>query len=199
MTSANDLLMGSGVKSAAFPTIGTEVTGTVATEPKVQQQTDFKTGAPKTFANGDPMQQIVVHLQTDQRDPAVDGDDGIRAIYIKSNMLKAVREAVVQAGAKGLEIGGTLTVTYSGDGPKSGQGTPKLYTAKYQRPTGQAANGLLMGGDGASAPTPVQQAAAAGYVTAPPGIDPAVWAQLGPEQRQQLAAASSTAGSRPPY
>ena len=99
MTSANDLLMGSGTKSAAFPTIGTEVTGTVASEPKVQQQTDFKTGAPKTFANGDPMQQIVVQLQTDQRDPAVDDDDGVRALYIKSQMLKAIREAVVAAVA----------------------------------------------------------------------------------------------------
>src|SRR5688500_7501049 len=111
--------MGAGTKSAAFPSIGTAVTGRIVREPKVQQQTDAATGDPKTFANGDPMMQLVVQVQTDQRDPADADDDGIRAIYIKAKMLAAVRDAVRKSGAKGLEVGGELTVTYVADGEKT--------------------------------------------------------------------------------
>jgi len=201
---ANDLLMSSGGKSATFPTVGTVVTGTITAEPKAQQQTDMKTGEPKTFQNGDPMMQIIVSLQTTDRED--DEDDGIRQLYVKANMLKAIREAVQTAGAKGLEPGGVLTVKYVADGEVKTKGfnPPKLYAATYAKPTGAAANNLLMG-----AATPVGGQVTVGGTTftkvsenpfppaAPAGIDPAVWAALDPSQRQAILAAQTNTNTPP--
>jgi len=191
---ANDLLMGGGGKSATFPEIGATVTGRITAEPQVKQQTEFGSDTLKFFPNGDPMMQIVVSLQTADRDPADAEDDGVRQLYVKGQMLKAVREAVQQAGAKGLETGGTLTVSYSADGEPSKKGfnAPKLYTARYAKPTGEAANNLLMG-------TPVVPAAAAAPFppAAPAGIDPAVWAALDPSQRQAILAAQISTNTPP--
>lgn len=184
---ANDLLMGGGTKSAAFPTIGSMVTGRIVREPKVQQQTDPKDGSFKTFANGDPMMQLVVQVQTDERDPADAEDDGVRALYVKAKMLAAVRDAVKTVGAKGLEVGGELTVTYVADGEKTNKAfnAPKLYTASYKPPTGQAANNLLMGN------APVSPAPAGQPVTntAPDGVPQAIWDQMDTDQRLKLLAA----------
>lgn len=207
MTSANELLMGSGGASASFPTIGTTVSGQIVSEPKVQQQIDPATKEGKVWKNGDPMMQIVVALQTTERNPQRDGDDGIRNLYVKGAMLKTVREAVAQTGARGLEVGGTLTVTYVADGEKTNPAfaPPKLYTAQYRPPAGAAANAMLMG-QPAAAPAPYQQppAAPAAYsaiTTAigselqnagpPAGIDPTFWSTLPPAQQQAILAAAA--------
>jgi hypothetical protein len=136
--------MGGGGRSAKFETPGDSITGTVTAEPEIRQQTDIKTGAPKFWDNGDPQMQLVVRLQTALREDA--DDDGIRAIYVKGGfkaptMQKAVADAVRAAGAKGLGVGGTLTVTYTGNGPASGVGMspPKYYTAQYAAPVVGAA------------------------------------------------------------
>jgi hypothetical protein len=154
---ANDILMSGGVTSAAFPEIGTTVSGRICWGPEARQQTDMDTGEPKEFPNGDPMMQIIVHLETAERDPENPDDDGVRAIYIKFNLLNAVRAAVKAAKAKGLAIGGLLTVTYTGDGEqkKKGFNPPKLYTATYQPPAAVAADTVLTGGQPAAAPAPV--------------------------------------------
>lgn len=192
---ANDLLMGSGAKSASFLEIGATITGRISMEPKTAQQTDPKDNSPKTFPNGDPMMQVIVTLQTSQRDPAVEDDDGIRTVYVKSNMLKAIREAVKAAGAKGLEVGGTLTVTYVADGEKTNKAfnPPKFYTAVYKPPSGEAANNLLMG-----APAAAPVAAPVPQVNVPAGIDPALWANLDNAQRQAFLAATNST-NQPPF
>lgn len=149
ITDANDFLMGGGVASAKFPVIGTTVTGTICRPPEVQQQTDVTTGKPKFWDDGKPRQQLQVQLQTAERDPEVDHDDGIRAVYIKGQMQKAVREAVRRSGAKGLEVGGTLTVTYTGDGEAAqrGMNAPKQYSASYIPAPAVAASQFLENGD----------------------------------------------------
>lgn len=156
--SANDFLMGGGVKSASFPAVGTTVTGQIVREPEVQQQKDFKTGELKFWANdGTPMQQLKVVLATDLRDPSEPNDDGERAIYVKGNLLKAVRDAVRRSGAKGLEVGGILAVTYSGDGIAQGQlDPPKLYTAVYTPAARNAATEFINGGQPAAPAAPAQ-------------------------------------------
>lgn len=146
----NQFLMGGGVKSAAFPDkqFGTMVGGQIIREPELRQQTDFDDGKPKFYDNGDPMMQIVVHVQTDQRDPNTPEDDGVRAFYVKAQMLQAVRMAVRAAGAKGLAQGGHLTIRYERDEPNSrGRGKDKkIYSAVYRLPSpAQAANAALMG------------------------------------------------------
>lgn len=207
---ANEFLMGGGAKGAAFPSIGTRVTGRITGTPTVRQQTDPQTKEPKFFKNGDPMMQLVVPVDTDQRDPAVPDDDGSRAFYVKSKMLAAVREAVSRSGAKGLEVGGILTVTYVGDGQKTAGAlsAPKLYTAQYQPPQAQAANEYLMSGNGQPAapaqptvpahpPQPSQSPAENWGVPATPvppppaGVDPALWTQMSAEQRASVLAAMS--------
>lgn len=171
---AQDFLMGSGSKSAKFPTVGTTVTGQIVREPEVTQQTEFGTGRPLTWDDGKPRLQLVVQIQTSERDPQDVEDDGVRAIYVKGKSLtNAVRDAVRKAGAQGLEVGGTLTVTYVGDGEADRGMPPKLYTATYQRPTPTA--DFLNSGQPAG--------------TAPAGVDPALWAQMSTDQRAKLRAA----------
>jgi hypothetical protein len=189
--SANDLLMGGGVPAAKFEQPGTGVTGRILREPEARKQTDLTTGEILRWANGDPRMQIVVHLATDQRDPGDPSDDGTRAIYIKGNMLNAVRAAIRAAGAPGLAVGGTLTVTYTSDGEPSKKGfnPPKLYSATYAPPRAAAANDVLMGnGNGSPAP-----AAPAGP---PAGVDPAVWNTLNADQKAAILAAT---GQQPPF
>lgn len=220
---ANDLLMGGGIKSAAFPNqqFGTRVGGRILRTPTVRQQNDFDTGKPKFWDNGDPMMQVVVSVATEQRDPTDPNDDGERAIYIKAQMQQAVREAVKATGAKGLEVGGLLHITYIRDEPNSkGRGNPKkIYSAEYAPPA--AANNALMGGNGnnqqgaqpewslpaqqaqqymqaVSQPAhqpqqPVQQAfaSAESAMELPAGVTPEVWAQLSADQRAKVLAASN--------
>lgn len=173
MTSANDFLMSGGTTSAKFPEIGATVTGSIIREPEVQQQRDFQTGEPKFWDDGKPMQQLQVVLSTDQRDPENPDDEGERAVYIKGQMQKAVREAVRKSGAKGLAVGGKLTVTYTADGEAKGRlNPPKIYAAAYEPPSVSAE--FLAG------PAEPEQAAPAPAATpaAPAGIDPALLAAL---------------------
>lgn len=100
---ADDFLMSGGVPSAKFPTPGTTVSGSIDRKPEVQQQRDFDSGEPLYWDDGRPRQQLKVVLRTDQRDPEIEDDEGLRAVYCKANMLRAVRQAVRKAGAKGLE------------------------------------------------------------------------------------------------
>lgn len=190
---ANEFLLGGGATSAKFPTVGSSVTGRIVREPEVQQQRDFQTGELKTWNDGKPMQQLQVVLATDERDPEVADDDGERAVYVKGNLLKAVREAIRKAGAKGLDVGGTLTVTYSGDGEvtKRGFNPPKLYTASYVPPVKQAATEFVNGGQPAAAPAqPVAQPVPATQpATTPAGVGAdalAALQALTPEQRAAL-------------
>lgn len=144
---ANTILMGGGVPSAKFETVGASARGTVDNI-TASQQTDFTTGELLTWPNGDPRMQVLVDLATEQRDPAVADDDGRRRLYIKGkNLTAAVREAVRKAGAKGLEVGGLLTVTYIGDGTqeKRGINAPKLYEASYRPPDHAAAANAALG------------------------------------------------------
>ncbi|MFD8847055.1 hypothetical protein [Streptomyces pseudogriseolus] len=137
---ANSFLMGGGgAPTAKFPTPGTTVGGRITEQPKVEQQRDIQSGELKFWSDGNPMMQLVVTVQTDERDPSVEDDDGRRRIFVKGQMKNAVADAVRQAGAKGLEVGGTLHVRYTHDGtPKQrGFSAPKQYAAKYT-PAAQA-------------------------------------------------------------
>lgn len=136
----NSFLMGGSGKSAKFETVGTVVEGTIVTQPTLRQQTDIKTGALKTWDNGDPVQQLVVQLQTDARDDAE--DDGVRNLYVsggfkRASLQKAVADAVKTAKAPGLAVGGHLAVKFTGEEPPTAKGMnpAKLYQAKYTPPT----------------------------------------------------------------
>jgi hypothetical protein len=187
----NAWLMGGGGKSAKFESLGEQITGAIL-DLAVKQQTNFDTGKPEFWDNGDPKMQLVVTLSTDQRDPGDKEDDGERRLYVKGNLQKAIQAAVRSSGATGLEIGGQVTVTFTGEGepPRRGANPPKLYSAAYV----PAATVALMAG---APPAPAPTVPAPAQPTAPPaapiptagGIDPAALAALAnltPEQRAAL-------------
>lgn len=182
-----DDFMGGGVPSAKFPEPGTTVSGVIIDEPRITQQRDFDSGDLKFWDDGEPMKQLVVHVQTDLRDAEIPDDDGIRAIYIKSNLKKAVQTALTRAKAK-LAIGGTLSVTYTQDGVnKRGKGKPpKEYSAAYTAPD---VAGEFLAGPDEPAGQPAQAAPAAPAPAGAPDLS-----QFTPEQ---IAALLKTAGEVP--
>lgn len=191
---ADDFFAG-GTPSAKFDTIGVTVAGTITRVGEPMQQRDFTSGAPKVWDDGRPMMQLPVDVQTDLRDPEIAHDDGTRAIYIKGELQKAIRTAVRQAGATGLRVGGSLSVTYTGDGTakQRGMNAPKLYSAVYTAPAAQAADSFL-GGQPAAQPNPVavpQQQQRAASVD-PLASDPRL-THLTPEQLAGARAAGWTA------
>lgn len=153
---ADDFFAG-GAISAKFDTIGVTVGGVISRVGEPMQQRDFTTSAPKFWDDGRPMMQLPVDVKTNLRDPEQPEDDGTRTLYIRGEMQKAIRQAVREAGAKGLREGGTLTVTYSADGAvkQRGMNPPKLYTATYLAPAVAKADGFI----GGTAPAAAQPAA----------------------------------------
>ncbi|MFD7794366.1 hypothetical protein [Streptomyces sp. NPDC059759] len=159
--SADAFLMGGGgAPTAKFPNPGTSVGGRITEKPTVEQQRDISTSEPKFWSDGNPMMQLVVTVQTEERDPEIEDDDGRRRLFVKGQMKNAVADAVRAVGGRGLEVGGTLTVTYSHDGQAKQRGfnPPKQYTATYAL----AANVALHTPDpGTAQPTAPQQQYAA--------------------------------------
>ncbi len=142
----NEFLMGSGAKAFAFDAIGDRVRGQIVAMQK-RQQTDMQTGEPAFWSNGDPKYMLQVSLQTELQDS--DDDEGLRSVFLRggnftvakgkgTSSLNAVKDAVKRSGSdKGIEIGGTLMLEYSGEAPKNkgGFNPAKLYTADYSPPT----------------------------------------------------------------
>ena len=131
----NAFLMGSGGRSAKFEQHKDEVDGTIVST-EMRQQTDFKSGKPKFWDDGNAMMQLVVTLKIEG--PGVDDeDDLLRKLYVKSQMQAAVKDAVLEVGEDGLANGGRLFVRYVSDKDPTGPGLSgaKQYIAKYQAPT----------------------------------------------------------------
>lgn len=132
---ALDYLLG-GAPTANFLEIGTVHEGRIRTYEKVQQR-DMDTGSPKFWDDGSPMWQMVITIETDERDPDIDGDDGVRRLFVKAQMLQAVRDAIRKSGHRGEVRGGKLGVKYVRDDPPTRKGFngPKVYVAKFEPPT----------------------------------------------------------------
>lgn len=144
-----DALLAGGGKTAKFEKIGDSYTG-VVTSAETRQATNFDTGKPEFWDDGNPKKQAVINIQTMER--IDEDDDGVRAIYINAwgEKIKALREA--SRLAKGAPaVGDTFTATYIGDGPKPQKGfAPKLF--KYEIVKGSPVDALLGGGAEAKAP-----------------------------------------------
>lgn len=133
------LLGGGGAPSAKWPNVGDVVRGTITSEPEAKQATDMQ-GNPKTWDDGNPIMEVVITIQTDERDPSIEDDDGKRRLFLGGNKLKAVREAIKESGHTGSIVGGTLAIQYTGDGTAKQRGfnPPKLFTAKFKAPAVKA-------------------------------------------------------------
>ena len=164
-------LGGSGGNAFPFDSVGDSVTGKILGLEEVQQ-TDMDNGQPAVWDNGQPKMMYRVELQTDLRSDA--GDDGKRSIYLKGSrkpesksslaaVLSAVRQSV---GGSSLAVGGTLTVTYSGEGEptKRGWNPPKHYSATYTAPSVDIGEPAPAGTPAPAQAAPQQQASAAPQV-----------------------------------
>lgn len=151
----DDFLFGSGSPSAfgKDDPVGKTVTGQIIST-DVRQQTDIRDGSPLTWDNGDAKMQLVVMLQTSERSTEIEDDDGQRAIYVKGSkkagsqsLHDAVATAVRRSGAKGLEPGGTLAMTFTGTEPSQTRGfnDRKLWSASYTPPDQSAQTGDYLG------------------------------------------------------
>lgn len=131
---ALDFLMQKSVPTANFLTVGVVRKGRIRAYEKTQQ-TDIK-GNRLTWDDGNPRWQLVFTIETNDRDPEIDNDDGVRKIYAKGQMLEAIREAVKASGHRGALVGGYLAVKYDSDGQPSQPGfnPPKQYLVQFKAP-----------------------------------------------------------------
>jgi hypothetical protein len=192
---ANDLLMSGGVKAVKFAQ-GVPVVSTIADTPRVAQMVKFTADGKPTeeldfWPSGDPKMQIVVTVDTNLRDPEDPNDQGRRRLHITPRMMPAVREAVRNAHAKGITVGGRLALCWT-SGSGQGAGNAKEWAAEYSPPVVDV--GSMLGGATPTAPvqpaTPMlaQPAPAAAPAPSPtmaslaaaqPAAAPAVGSMLG--------------------
>lgn len=178
-----------GGKAAKFPSIGDTIAGTITTVHQPEPQRDFETQQEIPGKT-----QVRIELATDARDPAIEGDDGSRTLYVRGWMTGAIGEALRKASVKEPAVGGQLCVTYVRDGQPSRPGLngPKQYSATYTAPPGPTAQYFTSNppANGASTTPP---AASGGPVnapipdTAPTGIDPQAWAAMPTQAKQAIA------------
>jgi len=136
-TDANAFLMGGGAKSATFKNIGDTVQGMIMS--CVRRQQTEPGGELKFWKNGDPMEQLVITLMTQESDD--EDDDGLRAVYVKGQLQSALRAAVLKSGEHGIEEGGELFVRFTSELPQQvkGHNPTKQYKVGYRPPARQVA------------------------------------------------------------
>lgn len=153
---ADDLLLAasrSGAPAAKFPSVGSVVEGYVTARPRKTEQRDVD-GKVKTFDDGTVRMQVLIEIQTELRDPDIPDDDGLRTVWCKWEIQKAVSAAILAAGVRRLEIGGFLQIGRTQDEPpvnKKYKPTQK-FVAKYTPPA-TAADDMFT----AAAPAPAPE------------------------------------------
>lgn len=112
-----------------FENVGDSITGIISGALS-ERQAQYN-GQPRTTKKGQPVMEVVVPI-TDQM-----GNE--RTLYVSAwRMKRAIQDAVMVAGAKDIEQGGMLTVTFSGHEQGEGAQPAKAFTAQYT-PAGQVA------------------------------------------------------------
>lgn len=151
-------------------------------DPKAKRELDF-------WPSGDPVMEVWMNLQTQERDQQDPEDTGLRTLVITVNQkpggqLAAIMDACEAVGAPTPLPGGFLALSFAGYDPNSenAQNPRKLYAAQYQAP----APG---GGAFTQQQQPVQQAQ---YAPQPVQQAP-VYNQWNPAPEQQQAYAQAYA------
>lgn len=171
--------------------LGTSVHGTIV-EMAQMQQTDFATKRPLFYDSGEPRMQVAITLQTDLRNwqgITVDSiptdehdqklgpehDTGLRRIFVKNDMRRAVAVASQKAGQKPRK-GGKLGVKVTGFKPTGKGNDMPLYEAVYVAAPEPELSDSFFDQSQQQAPqapapqqAPVQPAPMPGYGQVPPG------------------------------
>jgi len=140
---AQSFLMGSSNPGFSFRQFGDRIVGQILAPPTVQQQKVFKTNDPAFWPSGDPKLQMLVSVATSFRNwegiatpDRARPDTGERTIYVKGKHFeKAVKQAILESGAKFLAVGGWVDITFTGEDMESDAGQkPKLFAVRYMPP-----------------------------------------------------------------
>lgn len=141
--SAFDFFAPRASHSWKFTNPGDTHTGTITEVSDARQATEYGSNE---LAYWDkertrPKMQVAVTLDTAERDPQDANDTGKRTLWVvedgrSGSILSAIRQAVHQAGAGTIDIGGQLTVAFSGFDPnsKNPANPRKIYSASYVPP-----------------------------------------------------------------
>ena len=141
--SAFDFFAPRASHSWKFTNPGDTHTGTITEVSDARQATEYGSNE---LAYWDkertrPKMQVAVTLDTTERDPQDSNDTGKRTLWVvedgrSGSILSAIRQAVHQAGAGTIDIGGQLTVAFSGFDPnsKNPANPRKIYAASYVPP-----------------------------------------------------------------
>lgn len=158
-----------GTPAAAFDfggkgDLGKTVVGTVVDQ--FRNIVTDTSGNEKHYPDGTPIPQLVLTLQTDLRNwegakaPLTDGkdgpplppedDDGLRRVWVKYDMRRALAKALQETGVKsGLRTNDKVAIKKSGEKKTSHPNPLPLYEAKVQRAPEPSASEEFFG----SAPT----------------------------------------------
>lgn len=203
--SAFDFFAPRASHSWKFTNPGDTHTGTITEVSDARQATEFGSNEPAYWDREKtrPKMQVAVTLDTAERDPQDANDTGKRTLWVvedgrSGSILSAIRQAVHQAGAGTIDIGGQLTVTFSGFDPnsKNPANPRKVYTAAYQAPA--PAGGMFTSQEpaqpAAPAAAPAQPVAApatpAPVPAVPDAVRQAVTALIGTGQSDEQIAAT---------
>lgn len=151
MTDDLDRMLSGGAKGFKFDKPGDTVTG-IIDRIDVRQATEYGTGKPLTFDNGDPREQIVVQLRTENVPREDEDDDGVRAVYIKGWGVQ--RRAFISAADKSGKpaVGDRFTATLTGLEPSKTGGFPaKVYEYRIERLQAEADGAWASQGEVATA------------------------------------------------
>jgi hypothetical protein len=118
-----------------FNNVGDSVKGTIISaegRPFVR----FGEHQQATRRDGTPIFEWVISLQTEERDSAIEDDDGKRTLYVnKWRQKRAIIKAIREAGLSGsIDEGARLLVRREADGPAEAGYTPQMWTAQYKAP-----------------------------------------------------------------
>ena len=174
--SAFDFFAPRASHSWKFANPGDTHTGVITEVGDARQASEFGSNEPAYWDREKtrPKMQVAVTLDTAERDPQDANDTGKRTLWVvedgrSGSILSAIRQAVHQAGAGTIDIGGQLTVTFSGFDPnsKNPQNPRKIYSASYVPPA--PAGGMFTNQAPAqpAAPAPVAQPVAPAAQPAP--------------------------------
>ncbi len=133
-----------------FKATGDTVSGPVVNIGQVQSRKfnpkDPGNGELETWPDGKPKMTAIITVQTDLRDPEIEGDDGQRSVWVKGkSMTDSVKAAVKRAGAarRGIEVGGWFSMTFTHETDNDWGGNPtKHYDVEYRLPVDGPSEGV---------------------------------------------------------
>ena len=200
--SAFDFFAPRASHSWKFTNPGDTHTGTITEVGDARQATEFGSNEPAFWDREKtrPKMQVAITLDTAERDPQDANDTGKRTLWVvedgrSGSILSAIRQAVHQAGAGTIDIGGQLTVAFSGFDPnsKNPANPRKIYSASYVPPA--PAGGMFTNQAPAQpAAAPAQPVAPAAQPVAPAAApaQPAPAVPVAPAPAAQAVAAPAT-------